>query len=82
MEHGRVNLEAARAIRKGDVERSLRMQDQAIEGSFYSLENLRSLVSPAYEETYRAILRDIEQYREDFPDADKGTRIYASDVEE
>ena len=81
IDHGRVQLGAAKAIREGQVDRALWMQDLAVEASLNSLERLTEMVPKKYDEAHRGILRDMTRYRAEYPDSDKGTRIEELEVE-
>lgn len=75
IDHGRVHLMTAKAIRDGDVARALWMQDLAVEGCLNGLSRLAEMVPEQYESAHRGILRDMTRYRTEYPDSDKGTRI-------
>ena len=81
IDHGRVHLVAAKAIREGEVEQALWIQDLAVEGCLNSLERLTEMVPKKYEEAHRGILQDMTRYRAEYPDSDKGTRIEEFEVE-
>ena len=81
IDHGRIHLMAAKAIREGEVDRALWMQDLAVEGCLNGLERLTDMVPEEYESAHRGILRDMTRYRTEYPDSDKGTRIEEFEVE-
>ena len=81
IDNGRIMLQASRALRRGEAENALWIQDLAIEGSLYSLERLSNMVPARFEPAHRSLLQDIKDYRAQYPDSNKGTGIEEFEVE-
>jgi hypothetical protein len=75
IENGRVALQASKALRLGQPERALWIQDLAVEGYLYSLQQLTDIVPPRFQSEHRILVQEIVSYRGRYPDANKGTKI-------